>query len=276
MISCLNPWYAIEIKHVLVFSIRKLSFGSIVQGVLMSKTAKKAAEVIMVGLIVSCSCAVLKPNLIGEDGFKTNATRMDVYGRSGWNVNKQLQFGFFHTDTFTYGFIEKNTDELRGSHLTAGMENLAISFSQIKEHYAFKQYDSAGNVVKVTCTAHRSVKNSSFGAHFSGETVLEDYCEIKIRYGNAEQTISYSKDLATTAQIGKDSIMVMNEFKLDHAKSRIFQGVLFKVHSETIAAVDLTNQGIVWIKNDLNSFQKLTMAAIATAIIMAPDLTCKK
>ena len=237
----------------------------------MRETFKRYAEMTMAGLLLLCCCATLKPDWVGENSFKINATKMIADGRYGWNLTKNLRFGPFHTDTFTYGFIEKTVDDFRGSHLAPGMESLAVSFTIVKENYAFKQYDSAGNVVKVTCTAHRNIKRSGFEEKRSDPIVLDNLCEIKINSGVAEQTIVYSQHMAASMQIGKDSIMVTNELRRDN-HHRIFQGVVFKLRNETIAAVDLTKKGIVWIKNDLTNYQKLHVAAIATAILLAPNL----
>jgi hypothetical protein len=51
-----------------------------------------------------------------------------------------------------------------------------------------------------------------------------------------------------------------------------FQGLLFTKSGETVAAVSLMNEGMIWIKKDLDNECKLLIAAISTAILVRPDL----
>jgi hypothetical protein len=52
----------------------------------------------------------------------------------------------------------------------------------------------------------------------------------------------------------------------------VFQGLLFAKSGETVAAVSLMNEGVIWIKKDLDNECKLLIAAISTAMLLQPNL----
>jgi hypothetical protein len=225
---------------------------------------------IMLISLVSCATLMLKPGLVDCDYFVENAYEMKVCGRYGWNFNKIVRFGQFYTSKFNNCFSEGKTDEPIG--LSFGSEETKCLSTQQK--ISFKQFDSTGNSIKVKCFAESTTKITYSGNDMTGEEVVNDKYEIRFLQNDREYVLLYSRGVnaVSVLQFEDDTFNIVNSCRRDFTAKKAFNGFFIVSECEILAAVEMTNYGIVWIKNDLDAKIKLRLAAISTAILLKPDI----
>jgi len=226
------------------------------------------------------SCASLKSGLAGQNDLRENAIEMKVTGRKGWTFNKCLKFGRFYTSKFYSGSMKTDSEEPgnNGWHFNLFEE----SYSNTKQHFQFKQYDSLGNSAEVMCTAMRNAKTIHYTKSLSGEDVYVDDYKVDIYLNGLEYKIVFSKDSIYSILIDGKLITIIHDYKYDLKEKQIFEGILFKQDNLVVAAVNTLsngiywsknmNEGLVWIRNNLENNCKLLIAAISTAILLKPNL----
>ena len=219
-------------------------------------------------MAVALSCAMVRPGLVGHDALRNNAVEMKVSGRSGWTFNKSVVYGQFHTDTFNIGSTKVNNDSPK--HRPVG-DDLS-RYTTANQGFHFTQYDSTGDSINVQCLASRNAKTAQYSSLLSDE-ISTDHYEIHVSNNMSEKAfLTYKKGTPLAISFGKDSMTMTDEYKYDTKEKMAFQGLLFTKSGETVAAVSLMNEGMIWIKKDLDNECKLLIAAISTAMLVRPDL----
>ena len=234
----------------------------------MSNLTSRTIGFTLAAMTAVLSCAMLKPGLVGQDALRNSAEEMKVNGRSGWTSKKPVVYGPFHTGTFSTGSIKVNNDRPRrgpvGDDLTR--------YTTANQDFHFTQYDSAGDSIDVQCIATRNAKATQY-SNLLADVISSDRYEIHLSKNNSEKVfLSYVKGTPLAVSFGKDTITMTDEYKNDTKEKMVFQGLLFTKSRETVAAVSLMDEGLVWIKNDLDNECKLLIAAISTAMLVHPNL----
>jgi hypothetical protein len=234
----------------------------------MLKLTKKTVGPALAAMTVALSCAMLMPGLIGQEALRNSAVEMHVSGRSGWTFNKSVVYGPFHTAPFSTGSTKVNNDRPKGGFIGDDITR----YTTANQGFHFTQYDSAGDSIDVQCLATRNAKTTQYSNLLSDE-ISSDRYEIHLAKNISEKVfLTYIKGTPLAVFFGKDSVTMTDEYKYDTKEKIVFQGLLFTKSRETVAAVNLINEGVVWIKKDLDNECKLLIAAISTAMLVQPNL----
>ena len=219
-------------------------------------------------MAAALSCAMLKPGLVGQDVLRNGAEELKVSGRSGWTFKKSVAYGRFHTDTFSTGSAKVNNDRPRRGPVVDEITR----YTAANQDFHFTQYDSSGDSVDVQCVATRTAKTAQYSNLLADEISSTIY-EIHVSKNNSEKVfLTYKKGTPLSVSFGKDTVTMTDEYKYDTKEKMAFQGILFTKSRETVAAVSLMDEGLVWIKKDLDNECKLLIAAISTAMLVQPNL----
>jgi hypothetical protein len=219
-------------------------------------------------LAAALSCAALRPGLIGHDALRTGAVEMKVGGRIDGAFNKTVVFGPFHTGTFSTGSAKVNYDRPQ-QRLAFGYD--IARYMNASQNFSFTQYDSSGDSMSVQCFAARATRSAQYGI-ISDDSSSDRY-ELLISKTNDKKTVLiYKKGTPLTVSFDKDTVTMTDENKYDKQGKTAFEGILFTKSGETVAAVNLMNEGLVWIEKDLDDRCKLLIAAISTAMLVKPNL----
>ena len=219
------------------------------------------------------SCVPLKPGLIGQKEFESNAKEMEVKDRHGWTINKVVSFGSFHTSAFSLGWITKKGSESNNSIRWHVGFSYNASHESAKQKFAFKQYDGDGDSVEVFCAAHLATEKIRYSKNLSSQEVLNNKYEIELYQDGVLTKVNYSDESPTLVSTSKSPMTIVTERKFDKESKKIFYGVIFKQDNLSVAVVSLIGGGTVWIKNDLDPKQQLLVAALATALLVKPELS---
>jgi hypothetical protein len=234
----------------------------------MSKLTIMTISLSLAAMTSALSCAGLRPGLVGQDALRNSAMEMKVSGRSGWAFNKSVVYGPFHTDTFNIGSITVNNDRPRHGFIGDDIAR----YTNASQGFHFSQYDSAGDSIGVQCLATRNAKTTQFSELMADETSIDRY-EMNLSKNNGEKEfLTYIKGKPLAVSSGKDTVTMSEEYKSDPKNKMEFQGIIFTKSGETVAAASLMNEGLVWIKKDLDNENKLLIAAISTAMLVRPNL----
>jgi len=222
----------------------------------------------LVAMTVALSCAAVRPGLVGHDALRDSAVEMKVNGQSGWTFNKSVVYGLFHTNTFNVGSPKVNND--RPTRFSVGDD--ITRYTTANQSFHFTQYDSAGDSIDVQCLASLNAKTAQYSNLLADEISNNRY-EMHLSKNISEKAfLTYKKGTPLAISFGKDSVTMTDEYKYDAKEKMVFQGLLFAKSGETVAAVSLMNEGVIWIKKDLDNECKLLIAAISTAMLLQPNL----
>jgi hypothetical protein len=234
----------------------------------MLKLTKRTLGPALAAMMAALSCAMLKPGLVGQDTLRNGAVEMKVSGRSGDTFKQSVVYGPFHTDTFSTGSAKVNHDRPKRSPMG---DDISI-YTNATQGFHFTQYDSAGDTIGVQCLDTIHAKTTQYGSLMPDEVSISHY-EIHLSKNDSEKVfLMYIKGKPLAIPFGKDSVTMTAEYKYDTKEKMVFQGILFTKSRETVAAVSLMNEGVVWIKKDLDNECKLLIAAISTAMLVQPNL----
>jgi hypothetical protein len=221
----------------------------------------------LAAMTAALSCAMLKPGLVGQDALRNSAEEMRVGGRSRDTFKKTVVFGPFHTGAFSAGSAKVNNDRPRRGLIVDDI----IRFTTATQDFHFTQYDSAGDSIVVQCIATRKAKAAQYSSLMADDSSSGQY-EIHLSKNGEKVFLTYKKWTPLAVSFGKDSVTMTDEYKYDTKEKMVFQGLLFTKSRETAAAVSLLDEGLVWIKKDLDNSCKLLIAAISTAMLIQPNL----
>lgn len=234
----------------------------------MSKLTIMTIGVTLAAMTAVLSCAMLRPGLVGQDTLRNSAVEMKVSGRSGLKFKQSVVYGQFHTDTFSTGSAKVNHDRPTRSPMG---DDISI-YTNATQGFHFTQYDSAGDTIAVQCLDTIHAKTTQYGI-LTPDEVSNSHYEIHLSKNDSEKVfLMYIKGKPLAIPFGKDTVKMTDEYKYDTKEKMVFQGILFTTSGETVAAVSLMNEGLVWIKKGLDNECKLLIAAISTAMLVQPNL----
>jgi hypothetical protein len=233
----------------------------------MPKLTTRTIGFTLAAMTTVLSCAVLRPGLVGQDALRNSAVEMKVVGRSDDTFKKTVVFGPFHTGAFSTGSVKVNNDRPQHGLIVDDI----MRYTTATQEFHFTQCDSAGDSIAVQCIATRKAKAAQYSSLMADESSSDQY-EIQLSKNGEKVFLTYKKWTPLAVSFSKDSITMTDEYKPDKKEKMVFQGILFTRSGETVAAVSLMNEGLVWIKKDLDNGCKLLIAAISTAMLVQPNL----
>jgi hypothetical protein len=222
----------------------------------------------LAAMTAALSCAMVRPGLVGQVALRNSAVEMKVSGRSGWSFTKSVVYGPFHTDTFNMGSAKVDNDRPR----RGPVDNDMARYTTASQGFHFTQYDSAGDFLGVKCLDTVNTRTAQYSSLMADEVSIDRY-EMQVSKNDGEKVfLTFTKGKPLAVFFGKDTVTVTDAYKSDLKEKTVFQGILFTKSGDTVAAVSLMDEGLVWIKNDLDNGCKLLIAAISTAMLVQPNL----
>ncbi len=228
----------------------------------------KVVFIFLISVFLSCSSVVMK---IG-DKLKENSVALNVKGKQGWQINRILRFGEF------------KTSKVKGGWKTGSSLHFIMDFEEQEQKYRFNQYDTLGNKTKVYCVGalkadHFDVFNGIFTIPvdvkdvFSANIIADSNKTIwKLILFNPNQ-IAFTEDVkgALKFENTQYKIKPVRELEEGSLGPRII-GFDFRLGDEIVAAVQILDDGIVWLSNKLNPEQRLILASACSALMLRDDL----
>jgi hypothetical protein len=199
-----------------------------------------------------------------------------------FSKNKWISFGQFKTQGLETGRLEED--------LTDGVVTL-------KQNSSFILQDTTtGNSVQVNC---EEFSQKTYTPALGGQSVSQDVYYYKISLPNNVQIVITPPESRPINSISdlknfyKEKFASLShysqalEFKLDSSVLRIeeagvmtkdscFQGFYLYVDSQRVVARNtINNKNSVWFRNDIESRNKLLLAAVTCALVLAERSTVK-
>jgi hypothetical protein len=236
----------------------------------MAKLTMGIAALGLAAMASALSCTVLKPGLVGQNALRAGAEEMNVIRRPAGAFAITVAYGPFRTGAFNTGTAEiENERTPRGP-----VYDDLTRYSAASQGFGFTQYDSAGDSMAVHCLATRKVRAATYSNLLTDVVSLEHY-EMRLTENGNTAAFLYKKGSPLEICHGNDTVTMTEDYKTDAKEKTEFQGVLFAKSGETVAAANLMNEGMVWMKNGLDNGCRLLVAAVATAMLVRPDLESK-
>ncbi len=225
------------------------------------------------GLIALTILACSTPKMMVDENLQTGASIYHVKGRQGWLVNQHLSFGEYQSSKVSRSW-------------TKGYDfPFIVRFSGAKEKLSFELKDAQNNKAEIFCLGklreqdlqlfHRyfdiniKTKDAFTGTIALGETQAYDFVVSNLNQNNwfreAEGWIK-GNDLS----IGIEPIKTLENGQ--KALDTQALGFSFVRDGVTLGAVELLNQGRIWLRDDLPQKEKLLLASVASALLLRSDL----
>jgi hypothetical protein len=223
-------------------------------------------------LILTAGCKA--PQMQVHEDLKNNGQILPVKGRQGFQIGRELSFGEFTTDKVRQGWA-------KGYDIP-----FILRFQGVKEKLSFSQFGKPGQVAEVYCIGKfRSIEMNGLKDyftlslkeknHFAGTVILNggrDTWEFLLYNPDGE----FLRD-ARAGFIRKNGevIDVNGVRKLENTKHNFggtFLGYEFVQHGQVIGAVEIVNNGRVWLKNDLPDNLKLVLASLSSGALLRTNL----
>lgn len=230
---------------------------------------QKTSLIVLVCLLVwSCEPAMMRV----DDILKTDAERMDVSGKQGWQFNQVIRFGEFHTS------------EVKGGWQTGYDIHFVLDFKKAEEKFSFSQFDGSDTKARVFCIG--TLNMSEVGLRKSRISVpldVEDLFHAQIFLES--DTLGWDLLLYNPNEImfeasakgelkKKEQAIVIQPVR-DLEKGSLgpqIVGYLFIDRGAPVCAVQILNNGIVWMRSGLDPELRLVLAAASSALMLRDDL----
>jgi hypothetical protein len=223
--------------------------------------------------IIQSSCVPARMAL--SDDIKTTAIEMPVYGRQGWRLNQNMSFGNYQVYNVQRGWMTGHDINIF-FYNTAGM----------KQKFEFTIADADSNVWLVSSIA--KIKSKEFKLYSGPKEIFNPnkYEEIMIstlqseKYGTWRLIMS---DKASWSETRHFQGILSNEhthlgirpvnrlqggkIPLDH-----YTGIEFVLGDKTIGAVELINNGRVYLPPNLNAELKMALAGASAYLLLADNI----
>lgn len=234
------------------------------------RTAGPLIIVWVFAVLAASGCTV--PYMQVDPQLSAQTQAMPVYGRQGWLIKQQLKFG-----EFTSGPVKR-------SWTTGYNIPFIVRFSGAKEKLGFSMQGPGGETAELFCLGKLReidlpVLNKAFEVNLKTTDVFT--CGLAL----ADQSFEfYSENLnqnprfsAITGQLkgpGMEfSIRPVGKLQDGQTSwSTTALGYELMQDDQVIAAVEILNDGRVWISPDLTDSQQLVVAGAAAALLLRSSL----
>ena len=222
-------------------------------------------------LVVLVGCKT--PQMYVAPTLKNESETLSVKGRLGFHIGRRLSFGEYTTSKVKQGWV-------KGYDIP-----FFVRFQGMKEKLSFQQFNASGQMAEVYSVGKfRSTEMPFIRAdfniilkeknHFTGTVILnggQDVWEFLL-YNPDGESLKGAK--AGFIKNNYEEIEVEGVTQLENGNnfSSKFWGYEFIHHEEAIGAVEIVNNGKVWIKNDLPADLKLVLASLSSSLLLRTSL----
>ena len=217
--------------------------------------------------------ACTTPQMRVDPGLESNSPGYLVEGRQGWQVNQRLRFGDYYTGPVSRSWT-------RGYDIP-----IVVRFSGAKESLSFDLFDSTGQNAAVRCMGKLTEKdllvlhkyfdiNIQTKDAFTGSVIVEQSKQIDFFVSNLNQDNTFRKVGGAIRGEGMD-IVIRPVTQLADGSTMLgnrVPGLEMVQSGQVVGAVELLNQGRIWLANDLPAAHKLVIGGVATALLLRSDL----
>lgn len=219
----------------------------------------------MCGAAVLAACGGAKLEVPAE---LAPSPRLAVSGRLGWMNTDRLRFG-----DYTAELVEGA--RVRGSGVAfAGFER-----SRRRQGYTLLLTGPGTKPLRAECNANVVVKGLNVGRTLGMDDRSSVRCDLRedsIAVGPLWKLVIENDGrgpMSGALTLGADSIIVSGTNRTDGGAmpTTITAGYYFTRAGRTIAAVEVLNDGAVWLNTD-DAAERARLAAIAAALLLVEDL----
>ena len=242
----------------------------------ISKGMKNKGVYLLAILTIVIAYTACKPvQMAVSPELKQRVEPFKVTGKQGFNWKQVIRFGNYYSEDIKRGwsnishfrfFIEKDaaTDELQ-----------------------FTQKDSLGNVAEVICASSYMNKELPLGLfsiefeyhdNYSGSILLND---AKIPWtffiANGYDSDNFGAETWVGELIrGEKRVSIIGTNKIENVKSSFsateLTGYEYFLNGKSIGAVEVVNNGRVWIIKEISKEHQLLLASMSTALMLRTNL----
>jgi len=232
---------------------------------------KRICFAILVTTTFFAACSV--PQISVHEDLKTDAAVYEVKGRQGWLVNQRLSFGEFQT-----GKVNRSW--------TKGYDfPFIVRFTGAKEKLSYSLQDAVGNEAEIFCLGKlREQELTLFHEYFdinikakdafTGSVVIDETLSYDFYMANLNQN-NWFREAKGWLQGEGISIEIRPIQQLANGQRSLdmqVPGFEFVLQEEVIGAVEVINNGRIWLSNNLNPDQKIVLASVASALLLRSEL----
>jgi hypothetical protein len=220
----------------------------------------------LLGLLALSSCSTQKHQI-----KRQSAAEMDVYpveGRHSWRWKRKVTAGEFTADRFKGGWV--------GSYEFP----FFLNFRGSKEKFSFVQHDGQGNQAVVMAvdrfkTIEVPVVRNYFSIPIQYEQIFAGSVYLPARQQAYDFWLHFPD--ANTRITRTEGIIQLPKQKVEITGIQQLEGMSFKLpgnlgynfllDGEVVATVDAMDQGIIYLKKDLDSETRLVLVAVANGLM---------
>lgn len=227
---------------------------------------------------IACST----PQMLVDAQLTDHSFPMPVKGRQGWMINQKLEFGPFSTGKISRGWTRSHNLDL-----------MLIGFQGTKEKYSFTITDGNGqltalcaNQVKgIDIPIDRLVNPYTSRDLFSFTIETRDVFTASIfdhdgsithnlLVANRDDFRKNGKYVGMITSYDSHPVMIVPVRELHDQKtvSMDVVGYEFREGEKLLGAVEILNEGRVWIADSLDDNKKLLLAAASATLLLQSDL----
>ena len=210
--------------------------------------------------------------------LKSEASELTVEGRSLLIFNDSIQFGLYHVTDIHRGWT---TGE--GFSISNGASE--YSSSEAEQKYEFSVNDSDRTTWEVQCATGaewsqletQGFLGGTFAIEFSSDQQL--VCTLKQEGGETLSRLFMSQSANETALQG---IMTDGATRIDISATHRLEttplevssptGYIFHIGLRPVGAVEVINQGTVWLSNSVTPEIRSALAATSTILLLYQDV----
>lgn len=229
--------------------------------------------------------ACTTPQMLLQEPLASEATPMPVKGRQGWLINQRLSFGNYQTDrvqrgwTFSYG-IDLFLTELQGAQQKF---SFTIEDERGQRFTVMSAHKLRGLVIPVDRFALKAKPAVEELLSFTVQTkdmmaaTLYDHQEQAVWHMLMMHPDDFRKNGKYVGLLSNDAdapIQIVPVRKLAAQKSwgRDIVGFEFQQDGKSLAAVELLNQGRVWVNQSLSDDMQSLLAAACAGLLLQQEI----
>lgn len=231
-------------------------------------------------MLAMLSCST--PQMLLDDQLASQSVMMPVKGRQGWMLNQEVSFGPYTTDKVSRGWTRSYNIDLFLLGLESAREKYSFNIMDGQEAFtALCAHQVKGVDIPVDRFINANTSKDLFSFTLQTKDVFTatiiDNANVKPWYlliANRDDFRKNGKYVGVLTNHESVPITIEPVRKLQDQKTVGMDvvGFEFKEGDQVIGAVEVLNQGKVWVSNALDHKKKLLLATASTALLLQNDL----
>lgn len=235
-------------------------------------------------MAILLSCAA--PQIQLDKDLRRQATPMPVSGRQGWLMNQQIKFGLYHTDKLQRGWIKSFRNDAFLARLTGAQEK--YSFTLFDREQAAYTITAANSIRGAELPLIRYMDENS-SPRLREIATLSIHCQklFAATLYHPQRQESWNLTLMSNSDIHKNGrfagflvheqeaeIEILPIYLLERSRTigTDILGYEFRQRGKPLAAVEVVNQGKVWIASSLDARLQQVLASASAALLLQQEL----